>query len=167
MQPPPLAVIAHGKLSFQMYFKFSRRSLISNLFSRYATPAARPFQPAHLLRFLLHSPGGWCVFLLFEANETRMPRLRNFDTEPHSPYCYEGYSDNRLESVANAHTAADLHVRPVSKTALVQEPWAPRTLLDVHHALFPATEMIRVTWRENRLRPRQIRQCVLQSTTRF
>jgi len=24
-----------------------------------------------------------------------------------------------LESVANAHTAADLHVRPVSKTALV------------------------------------------------
>jgi hypothetical protein len=27
--------------------------------------------------------------------------------------------DNRLESVANAHTAADLHVRPVFKTALV------------------------------------------------
>jgi hypothetical protein len=25
-----------------------------------------------------------------------------------------------LESVANAHTAADLHVRPVSKTALVK-----------------------------------------------
>jgi hypothetical protein len=100
MQPPPLAVIAHGKLSFQMYFKFSRRSLISNLFSRYATPSARPFQPAHLLRFLLRSPGGWCVSLLFEANETRAPRLRNFDTEPHSPYCYEGYSDNRLESVA-------------------------------------------------------------------
>ncbi|WP_315702407.1 MULTISPECIES: hypothetical protein [unclassified Bradyrhizobium] len=24
-----------------------------------------------------------------------------------------------MESVANAHTAADLHVRPVSKTALV------------------------------------------------
>ena len=43
-----------------------------------------------------------------------MPRLRNFDTEPHSPYCYEAYSDKRLESVANAHTAADLHVRPVS-----------------------------------------------------
>jgi hypothetical protein len=26
---------------------------------------------------------------------------------------------HRLESPANAHTAADLHVRPVSKTALV------------------------------------------------
>jgi hypothetical protein len=48
-----------------------------------------------------------------------MPRLRNFDTEPPSSYCYEFQSDNRLESVANAHTAADLHVRPVSQTALV------------------------------------------------
>ena len=43
-----------------------------------------------------------------------MPRLRNFDTELHSSHRYEVYSDNRLESVANAHTAADLHVRPVS-----------------------------------------------------
>jgi hypothetical protein len=43
-----------------------------------------------------------------------MPRLRKFDTEPQSPYCYEVEPDNRLESVANAHTAADLHVRPVS-----------------------------------------------------
>jgi hypothetical protein len=41
-----------------------------------------------------------------------MPRLRNFDTELPSSYCYELRSDNRLESVANAHTAADLHVRP-------------------------------------------------------
>jgi hypothetical protein len=41
-----------------------------------------------------------------------MPRLRNFDTEPHSSYCYEVESDKRLESVANAHTAADLHVPP-------------------------------------------------------
>jgi hypothetical protein len=48
-----------------------------------------------------------------------MPRLRNFDTEPRSSYYYEITSDNRLESVANAHTAADLHVRPVSQTALV------------------------------------------------
>ena len=48
-----------------------------------------------------------------------MPRLRNFDTEPPSPYRYEFRSDNRLESVANAHTAADLHIRPVPLTALV------------------------------------------------
>ncbi|WP_146689440.1 hypothetical protein [Bradyrhizobium canariense] len=41
-----------------------------------------------------------------------MPRLRNFDTEPLRPYCYEQQPNDRLESVANAHTAADLHVRP-------------------------------------------------------
>jgi hypothetical protein len=39
-----------------------------------------------------------------------------------------------LESVANAHTAADLHVRPVSKTALVSRSWAPRTKLKLHDA---------------------------------
>jgi hypothetical protein len=48
-----------------------------------------------------------------------MSRLRKFDTEPQSSYCYEVEPDNRLESVANAHTAADLHVRPVPLTALV------------------------------------------------
>jgi hypothetical protein len=42
-----------------------------------------------------------------------MPRLRNFDTKLPSSYYYEFRSDNRLESVANAHTAADLHVHPV------------------------------------------------------
>ncbi len=42
-----------------------------------------------------------------------MSRLRKFDTEPQSSYSYEVEPDNRLESVANAHTAADLHVRPV------------------------------------------------------
>jgi hypothetical protein len=43
-----------------------------------------------------------------------LPRLRNFDTKPPSSYCYELQPEHRLESVANAHTAADLHVRPVS-----------------------------------------------------
>jgi hypothetical protein len=38
--------------------------------------------------------------------------LRNFDTEPPLSYCYELQPEHRLESVANAHTAADLHVRP-------------------------------------------------------
>jgi len=42
-----------------------------------------------------------------------MPRLRNFDTGQHPPYCYEARSDSRLESIANVHTAADLHIRPV------------------------------------------------------
>jgi hypothetical protein len=46
------------------------------------------------------------------SSETRMSRLRNFDTEPPSSYCYELQPDHRLESIANARTAADLHVRP-------------------------------------------------------
>ena len=42
---------------------------------------------------------------------TRTPRLRNLDTEQPLSYCYELPTQLRLESVANAHTAADLHVR--------------------------------------------------------
>ena len=38
--------------------------------------------------------------------------LRNFDTELRYPYYYRPEPNDRLESVANAHTAADLHVRP-------------------------------------------------------
>ena len=35
----------------------------------------------------------------------------NLDTEQPPSYCYELPTQLRLESVANAHTAADLHVR--------------------------------------------------------
>jgi len=51
-------------------------------------------------------------------------------------------SDNRLESVANAHTAADLRVHPVSKTALVSKSWAPRALQEIHDAGFLAMRLI-------------------------
>ena len=43
-----------------------------------------------------------------------MTPLERFRHRATLPYCYEVESDNRLESVANAHTAADLHVRHVS-----------------------------------------------------
>jgi hypothetical protein len=57
----------------------------------------------------------WSSAYLSCSNRTgQASRLRNFDTEPLYPYRYEPRTDNRLESVANAHTAADLHVRPVS-----------------------------------------------------
>ena len=49
------------------------------------------------------------------------PRLRDLDAVLRYPYRYRSRSDNRLESVAYAHTAADLHVRPVSRTALVKD----------------------------------------------
>jgi hypothetical protein len=47
-----------------------------------------------------------------------------------------------LESVANAHTAADLHVRPVSKTALVSRSWAPRAIQQKHDARFLAIRLV-------------------------
>jgi len=60
----------------------------------------------------------------------------------------------RLESVASAHTAADLHVHPVSKTALVSNSWAPRTLLEIHDAGFLA-----IFWFELRRDSRPTLQC--------
>jgi hypothetical protein len=117
MQPPPPTAIAHGEVSLYLCFKFNRPRLKFKSSSRYAASLS-PLQPVHLLRPQRRRSVRF-VSLLFEANETRTPRLRNFDTEPPHSYCYEFRSDNRLESVANAHTAADLHVRPVSQTALV------------------------------------------------
>ena len=55
---------------------------------------------------------GLCEYLLLKASEAQCPRLRNFDTELPSSYRYEAQPDPRLESVADAHAAADLHVRP-------------------------------------------------------
>ena len=71
---------------------------------RYNTPACFAFGAIAV---------GLCEYLLPKASEAQCPRLRNFDTELPSSYWYEFISDSRLESVANAHTAADLHVRPV------------------------------------------------------
>jgi hypothetical protein len=53
-------------------------------------------------------------------------------------YRYESRFDIRLEIVAYAHTAADLHVRPVSKTALVSRSWTLRAFLEIHDAKFLA-----------------------------
>jgi hypothetical protein len=44
--------------------------------------------------------------------------VRNFNTVPPFSYCYELQPDHRWEGVANAHTAADLRVRPDSQLAL-------------------------------------------------
>ena len=67
-------------------------------------------------------------FSCFERARRKGLALRNFDKEPPFSYRYELRIRHRLESVAYAHTAADLHVRPVSKTALVSGSWALRTL---------------------------------------
>lgn len=106
-------MIAHGELSFYACFKFSRQRPKLESFRRDAVSFSPFFQPVRVLRLAFP---GWPVSYLSCSKRAghECLALRNFDTEPHSSHCYEGYSDNRLESVANAHTAADLHVRPVS-----------------------------------------------------
>ena len=75
------------------------------------------------------SPGGFARISLVQRQRSKNASPeRKFDTESHYPYCYGSRPNNRLESTANVHTAADLHVRPVSKTALVSRSWAPRAV---------------------------------------
>ena len=142
IQPPPLAAVTRSKVSSYVCFKFGR-VLTSNVQGRYAVhlcsstlnPLARSASGAAVVV-------GWCVSL--EARAKCMPRLRNFDTKLPFSYCYELQPEHRLESVANAHTAADLHVRPrFLNRAGLKKPWASRTVIDVHQALIPATKMIR------------------------
>jgi hypothetical protein len=91
--------------------QFDRRCLKLNSSSRYATRSAHSLKDPSP-RSASVAVGHSAPISLFKANETRASRLRNFDTKVRHPYRYRSYSDNRLESVANAHTAADLHVRP-------------------------------------------------------
>jgi hypothetical protein len=109
MLPPPLAALGHGKSSFQI-FKFDRRRLQRlKSSSRYATRSARLTQVHRPLRFPRRFG---CFVSLFLKRQSTNASLRNFDTELHYPYCYRPEPYDRWESVANARTAADLHVRP-------------------------------------------------------
>jgi hypothetical protein len=66
--------------------------------------------------------------------------LRNFDTEPRYLYCYRSEPYDRLESVANAHTAADLHVRPGLTTRWFQGRERCERPKRYDQASFPATK---------------------------
>jgi hypothetical protein len=112
MQPPPLAATKHGKLSFHVCFNFSRRRPEFKIVQSFR----RVPQPAFITRLLLRPQCASRLagaYLSCSKRARQTSRLRNFDTVPPSSYCYEFRSDNRLESVANVHTAADLHARPV------------------------------------------------------
>src|SRR5579872_4142184 len=111
MQPPPLAVnnrqvVIPGVIQIQP----ATSEPLGRCIRPFLLPAA----------YIAFGVVRMAVFLsCSKPTRHECPALRNFDTEPQSSYRYEVRSDNRLESVANAHTAADLHVRPASQTALV------------------------------------------------
>jgi len=104
--PPLFTASRHSKR-----FKFDQRHLKIQFFSCYAVRSAllNP-DPVRPLRFRYVRQA--CVCFSCSKRARRVPRLRNFDTELRYPYSYGFDSANHLESVANAHTAADLHVRP-------------------------------------------------------
>jgi hypothetical protein len=58
------------------------------------------------------------------------------------PYCHGFQTDNRLGRLANALTAADMRVHPVSKAALVSRSWALRAVQEIHDEGFPAIHLI-------------------------
>ena len=112
MQPPHLAMITHGKLSSHHLSQIQPPTPEHyNVQCLYCLTQIDRLLPTLLrvpLRVRFSSP-----HFHFSKTRRQMSRLRKFDTEPQSSNCYEVEPDNRLESVANAHTAADLHVRPV------------------------------------------------------
>ena len=78
------------------------QSVVFNTFANSAFPIVA--SSASILFPLSYSP---CP----ERAERERHAGENLDTEYPPSYCYELSTQLRLESVANAHTAADLHVR--------------------------------------------------------
>jgi hypothetical protein len=136
MQPPRLTVIAHGKLSSYV--------VTIQLASGPRPPPCRTVQPRSTLpsRSGCFPNSGRCLMPSLPLAKHECLAFRNSTQLHRCPYCYRLPSDNRLESVANAHTAADLHVRPVSKTALVSRSWALRATQQKHDARFLAIRLV-------------------------
>lgn len=112
MQPPRLAAIAHGKLSSRTCPK---AAVLEPKGSATTPPHPVPLSRS-LDAALLASTGP--IHLVFLARHGCLVReiSTQFDCHPKS---HGSQFDLRLESPANMHTAADLHVHLVSKTALV------------------------------------------------
>lgn len=117
MVPPPLAAKTRDEQSDHKCFKASlllpnirlfdcRAAAYPSLSSstRSRTPRSQPWHR----RSASYSPLS-CFPVRSALNTSATPG--NSDTERPLSYCYELSTQLRLESVANAHTAADLHVR--------------------------------------------------------
>ena len=100
LSPPPGTASRH----FQIFSKSTGDCETKNC------PAASSFVPPASLT--PRSRACLPAVPLFKKTKRRGFALRNFDAELPYPYRYGLKLNDRLESVANAHTAADLHVRP-------------------------------------------------------
>jgi hypothetical protein len=161
-------VISHGKLSFHVCFNSVGRVRTSQSFGRYAVY----FSPSVPTCPHAPPPGrfsvGSRVSLLFEANEAPMPRFEKFRHKTTILTLVMRLNPTIAWRASPTRTPPPICTSaPFLKPRWSQEPWAPRTFLEIHHALIPATEMIRCGCRENRLRGRQIRQPISCIAARF
>jgi hypothetical protein len=110
-------VVTHGKLPFRTCFKFGRQRLKFKIVQP-LTVHLSPSVFVHLLRVRADGFVGRCVSL-FLSERDAMPRLRNFDTEPPSSYCYEFQPDHRLETPLTRTPPPICTFVPDSQTALI------------------------------------------------
>jgi hypothetical protein len=155
MQPPPSPRLLTASCPSHKCSKFSRFR------TRNRSAATLPRQPVctkltpFAFSFALTIAGRLRLFLFFKTDETRTPRPRNFDTTLPSSYRYEFRSDNRLESVANAHTAADCTSAPFLKPRWSQDRGAANEI-----------EITRCVASRNALDSTQVRLKATQSSRR-
>lgn len=112
MVPPPLAARTRGEQSDHKCFKASL--LLPNIRLFDAAPPRTSvcrLQHVHELRVPNRCFVGEHLIPLIRSALNMSATPGNLDTEQPLSYCYELPTQLRLESVANAHTAADLHVR--------------------------------------------------------
>jgi hypothetical protein len=110
-------VVTHGKLPFRTCFKFGRQRLKFKIVQP-LTVHLSPSVFVHLLRVRADGFVGRCVSL-FLSERDAMSRLRNFDTEPPSSYCYEFQPDHRLETPLTRTPPPICTFVPDSQTALI------------------------------------------------
>ena len=117
MVPPPLAARTRGEQSHYQCFKaslplpnirLSDRRAAAYLSLSSSTRSRSPRSQSLRRRQASYSP---CRIPLVRSALNASTTPGNLDTEQPLSYCYELPTQLRLESVANAHTAADLHVR--------------------------------------------------------
>src|SRR3954453_22158449 len=125
MQPPRLTAIARGKLSNRSCFKFRR--VQTKHHSHEAIPFSRRNVPALGFAFLLMSVDR-CPSLRHEACARHHLRVRSFDKDLSLSVSLRIPNRQSLGRLANALTAADMRVHPVSKAALVSRSWALRAI---------------------------------------
>ena len=165
MQPPGLAVIAPQQVVISRLFKIQPpRPEHRKSFSRHAAS----FSPSFNLPLCAFGDSRLADAYFSCSKRTRHEcPAREISTQNHAPHIAMRSNPTIAWKASLTRTPPPICTSaPFPKPRWSQEPWAPRTLLEIHHALFPATEMIRRWGREKHLCVRETRWRLLWSTAR-